>query len=161
MAKLSSLKKLMKSNIAKGEILGIADNAGKAKLSNREKNCYDYGYGMALKDVLENFFLETKVKIDNYRKDLEEMIGRIKESFPDAIVSMDYVTNYVPDYMASLGLDVYMVAQNDILPFEDLVDELSLSFWQKTKLSIVIMCHTVDDTEKFYPKVLEKERKKK
>jgi len=154
--KLSHLKKVMKSYLGKGCAADIEREIDNNSCTAAEKAFYHYGYGKALKDVLENFFLEEKVNIEDYKEELENLIGKIKAKYPTCITGIEHVTNYVPDYMAELELGVYMIPSDSLVGFADFTDGLHLKWWEKTKVSLIIMGHTEKDTKQYYPEVLKK-----
>ena len=155
MEKFKALEKRMKFLTKRADDLSLPKQ-GKESFSVKDKEIFNYGYGQALKDVLENFFLEEKVNLSTFKKDIDHLINQIKEKFPSCVVSFDNVTNSVPDYMAHLEVDVYMVPDGQILKFEDLCDRVSLEFYQNTKLTIIIISHSVEDTIEFYPEKIPK-----
>lgn len=148
------LKKVMDSYLKESADLGFNENSNFSKPMSKEKQYFNCGYGTALKDVLDNFHLVEKANLKELEKDIFEIINKIKSDYPTSIVSMDTVSNFVPDFMAHLSIDVYNMPKEKVMEINDLFDELSFDFFKKTNLTILILYHNEEETKRCYPEII-------
>lgn len=151
MDKLKHLKKIMDDYLKDAADFELDDNFSPGSKLER---FYHYGYGRALRDVLKSFHLTEKADIEEHKKDIVEIIDRVKKEFPSAIVSLDTVSNIVPDFMASLEMDVFNVPKEKYMDFENLADDLAFKFFNKTNLTIILLAHNEEDTKRYYPEII-------
>ncbi len=149
--RLKHLKRVMESYLKDSADFDLDNNF---RPGSKEERFFHYGYGIALKDVLKSFHLIEKEDIKDNEKDILEIINRIKFKYPTVIANLDNVSNFVPEFMAHLEMDVFNLPKDFVMESEDLADKLSFDFFKKTNLTIIILFHTEEETRRCYPEIL-------